>query len=193
MDVQHSHHMATSSDQGKALTDHPVELINIGNKYLKQPSDRTQRKDLMEAQKHFSKVIEYYKADPSTPLKQVSRICQKLMETSIRLSMAARQSAERQQHADQAREYGEKLLANARMSQDDCMVAQAEFMLACVGVWNVYVAASLTKVEPCAHPKCEAAEVMLEHRLNELRQYPHLDMETYEGQARNYQRYLKPR
>ena len=35
------------------------------------------------------------------------------METSIRLSMTARQNAERKQHADQAREYGEKAVENA--------------------------------------------------------------------------------
>ena len=112
------------------------------------------------------------------------------METSIRLSMTARENAERKQHADQGREYAEKALDNARKCEDDCMVAQAEFMLACVEAWKVYAAARMSRVEPSSHPKREGAEVLLEQRLEELRQFPHLDMEVYEAQARKYLGYL---
>jgi hypothetical protein len=115
------------------------------------------------------------------------------METSIRLSMTARENAERKQHADQGREYAEKALDNARKCEDDCMVAQAEFMLACVEAWKVYVAARMSRVEPSSHPKREGAEVLLEQRLEEVRRFPHLDMEVYEVQARKYLGYLTPR
>lgn len=107
--------------------------------------------------------------------------------------MTARESAERKQYADQGREYAEKALDNTRKCGDDCMVAQAEFMLACVGAWKVYVAASMSRVEPSSHPKREGAEALLEQRLEELRQFPHLDMEVYEAQARKYSGYLRPR
>jgi hypothetical protein len=115
------------------------------------------------------------------------------METSIRLSMTARENAERKQHADQGREYAEKALDNARKCEDDCMVAQVELMLACVEAWKVYVAARMSRVEPSSHPKREGAKVLLEQRLEELRQFPHLDMEVYEAQARKYLGYLTPR
>ena len=107
--------------------------------------------------------------------------------------MTAHKSEERKQHADQGREYAEKALDNARKCEDDCMVAQAEFMLACVGAWKVYVAARMSRVEPNSHPKREGAEVLLEQRLEELRQFPHLDMEVYEAQSRKYLGYLMPR
>ena len=107
--------------------------------------------------------------------------------------MTARESAERKQHADQGLEYAEKALENARRCEDDCMIAQAEFMLACVGAWKVYVAARMIGVEPSSHPKREGAEVLLEQRLEELRQFPRLDMEAYEAQARKYLGYLRPR
>ena len=107
--------------------------------------------------------------------------------------MTARENAERKQHADQGREYAEKALDNAWRCEDDCMVAQAEFMLACVGAWKVYVAARMSKVKPSNHPKREGAEVLLEQRLEELRRFPHLDMEVYAAQARKYLGYLRPR
>jgi len=173
------------------LTHHSAELIRLGNTSLKLSPDRIARHDVVKAHQNFSKALEYLKADPSTPPKQVSRLCHKLMETSIRLSMTTRESAERKQHADQAREYAEKALDNARLCEDDCMVAQAEFMLACVGAWKVYVAAKMSRVEPSSHPKREAAEVLLEQRLEELRLFSHLDMETYEAQARKYSGYLR--
>jgi len=107
--------------------------------------------------------------------------------------MTARESAERKQHADQCHEYAEKALDNARKCEDDCMVSQAEFMLACVGAWKVYVAAKMSRVEPSSHPKREGVEVLLEQRLEELRRFPQLDMEVYAEQARKYLGYLRPR
>ena len=107
--------------------------------------------------------------------------------------MTARENVERKQHADQGREYAEKALENARKCGDDCMVAQAEFMLACTGVWKVYVAARVSRLEPSNHLNREGAEVLLEQRLEELRQFPRLDMEVYEAQTRKYLGYLTPR
>ena len=158
--------------------------------HLKLPPDCIARDDLVKAHQNFSKALEYLKNDPSTSPKQVSRLCQKLMETSIRRSMIARNIDERKRHADQSSEYAEKALDNARKCEDDCMVSQAEFMIACVGAWRVYVAARMSRVEPSGHPKREGAEVLLEQRLEELRRFPHLDMDAYEAQARKYLGYL---
>lgn len=101
--------------------------------HLKLPPDCIARDDLVKAHQNFSKALEYLKNDQSTSPKQVSRLCQKLMETSIRRSMIARNIDERKRHADQSSEYAEKALDNARKCEDDCMVSQAEFMIACVG------------------------------------------------------------
>src|SRR5690348_16746391 len=100
------------------LTHRSAELISQGNTYLKLPPDRITRRDLVKAHQYFSKALNYLKNDLSTSPKQVSRLCQKLMETSIRLSMTAREGAERKQHADQSREYAEKALDNARQCED---------------------------------------------------------------------------
>jgi hypothetical protein len=113
------------------------------------------------------------------------------MEASIRLSMNARDIEERKQHADQGREYAEKALENAYNCGDDCMVAQSEFLLACVGAWRVYVSARMSRVEPRNHPRREGAEVLVEHKLEELRNFPRLNMEAYEAQAKKYLGYLK--
>jgi hypothetical protein len=123
--------------------------------------------------------LSYLKSDPSTPPKQVSRLCQKLMDTSLSLSIKARRKTERKQHANQAREYAEKAVENARKADDDCMLAQAEFMMACVSAWKIYV-------EEGALARQEVAEVMLGQKLDELRKFEHLDLSNYEDQARKY-------
>jgi hypothetical protein len=159
--------------------------------HLKLPPDRIGRDDLVKAHQNFSKALDYLKNNPSTTPKEVSRLCQKLMETSIRRSMNVRDIDERKRHADQSHEYAEKALDNARKCEDDCMVSQAEFMLACVGAWRVHVAARMSKVRPSGHSKREGAEILVVQRLEELRRFPHLDMDAYEAQARKYLGYLR--
>jgi hypothetical protein len=158
------------------------------------PSDCVKRRDLINAHQNFSQALEYLQYDPFTPPKQVSRLCQKLMETSIRLSMVSHEIAEKRQYADKARDYAESSLSNAQRSGDECIIAQAEFMMACVQVLRVYVATKENRLDSSTlYARREVAEVQLEQRLMGLRRFAHLDMEVYEGQANQYMAYIRSR
>lgn len=108
------------------------------------------------------------------------------MESSLGLSKKARDMSERKKLADEAREYGEAALENVVMSGDKCMVAQVEFLLACVTAWKVYLQARGSGVEPGDWQGREGVEVLMQRRLNGLRVFGNLDMERYEEQAEMY-------
>ena len=97
-----------------------------------RPAARTTN-DLLQARDHFEIALKYLQNDPSTTFKQVAKVCQKLTDTSLDLSRLAQTDAERRQHADQARRYGEVALDNVLNAQNDVMIAHAEFSLAIVG------------------------------------------------------------
>ncbi|KAF2815390.1 uncharacterized protein BDZ99DRAFT_459272 [Mytilinidion resinicola] len=146
--------------------------------------------DLRQAHHHFSKVLHYLENSPASSPKQVSRVCQNLMETSIGLSMRAREGAERKKRADQALDYGKAALDNVLRCRDVCMIAQVQFMLACMSAWRVYLEARVSGMEPRRHPGRERVEILMAERLGELRAFQNLDMEGYEAQARKYIGYL---
>lgn len=173
----------------RATTSEIAELINMGNSNLKVPADRITVNNLKQARHYFSKALHYLQSQSSSP-KQVSRLCQKLMETSLGLSMRARDGAERKEHADQARKYGETALDNVLRCEDECMAAQVQFMLACVSAWKVYLQARTSGMEPRNHPEREGIEVLIAQRLEELEKFQNLDMEAYEEQGRKYMGYL---
>lgn len=104
--------------------------------------------------------------------------------------MIAREGAKRKEHADQAREYGEAALDNVLRCQDDCMIAQVQFLLACVSAWKVYLKAKASGIEPRSHPGTEGIEKLMAERLEELSRFQNLDMEGYEAQAAKYLGYL---
>lgn len=110
------------------------------------------------------------------------------METMLLLSQISRPLAERKEHADQAQGYGEVALENVMKCGDECMVAQVEFMLACVTAWKVYL--RMKGGEEGAGGR-EGVRVLMESRLAGLRAFPKLQMEYYEGQARTYLGYLE--
>jgi hypothetical protein len=103
---------------------HPltVELIALGNSNLKTPSSRLTTAHLLRARSYFSKALLFMRKDPSTPPKDVSRVCQKLMESSLLLSQITRSLSERKEHAEQAQRYGEAALENVTTCGDTCMV-----------------------------------------------------------------------
>ena len=104
------------------------------------------------------------------------------METSLLLShqaMRTKRRTESHQHANQAREYAEKAVENARKSKDDCVLAQTEFLLACTTAWKVYVDGGTVE-------RVEVAEADLEQRLDKLRRFSHLEMGFYEDHSRKY-------
>jgi hypothetical protein len=146
--------------------------------------------NLKEARHCFTKALHYLRNDPSTSPRQVSLVCQKLVDTSIMLSMNTRDQTLKKQHADLAREYGEAALDNEVRLGDECAVAQVQFMLSYVSVWKVCLQARSSGMEPRSHPERYEAEARLQEMLRELRRFPNLDMEAYEKQAQKYMGYL---
>jgi hypothetical protein len=165
-----------------------AELINLGNVQLKISLDRRTKMNLDKAFDYFSKAIFYLKNDPKTSPKQVSRICQKLMETQIGLSMMASTSTRRKGHAQQAREYGEVALENVTKCRDECMVAQMDFLLACITAWEMYLQ---SEIDGRDHQVIETVQVLLETRLNRLRGFKELKIKFYEEQMKTYLGYLQ--
>jgi hypothetical protein len=109
------------------------------------------------------------------------------METELLLSQISRPLAERKEHADQAQEYGEAALENVMTCGDACMVAQVEFMLACVTAWKVYLRTRSGEEGAAGR---EGIRVLMEMRLSTLKEYRKLQIEYYEEQARTYLGYL---
>ncbi|KAF2706977.1 FabD/lysophospholipase-like protein [Pleomassaria siparia CBS 279.74] len=174
----------------RATTSEIAELITLGNSHLKVPPDRITVDNFKQARHYFTKALHYLKGDASSSLKQVSRLCHKLMETSLGLSMRARDGTERKVYANQAREYGETALNNVRRVQDQCMAAQVEFLLTCVGVWQMYLQARTGGLEPRDHPGRGDVEIEMTERLQVLARFGNLDMEAYEAQAQKYLGYV---
>jgi hypothetical protein len=109
------------------------------------------------------------------------------METLLLLSQMTRPLPERKEHADQAQKYGEAALENVVKCSNDCMVAQVEFMLACVTAWKVYLRIKSGEDGTAGR---EGVRVLMETRLENLSAFPKLQLEWYEEQARTYLGYL---
>lgn len=178
-----------SHSSPRATQSEIAELLRLGNAQLR--ASRVTKNTLLQARHYFSKVLYYLREDPSASPKQVSRVCQKLLETFLGLSMMTSDKSERKEYADQARRYGEAALDNVLRVQDECMAAQVEFMLANVDVWKIYLQACAGGVEPGRHPKRREMEELVEERLGNLRRFGNLDMNSYENQARKYLSYLR--
>jgi hypothetical protein len=181
----------SASQMSQATSSEIAEMISLGNARLKISPDRITVENLKEARHYFSKALHYLKnqSNPPPSPKQVSRVCQKLMETSLGLSMRTH-GTERKEHADQAHKYGEAALDNVLRSQDECMTAQVQFLLTCVTIWRMYSQARVSGNDPRSHPGIERVEVLMTERLDDLRRFTNLDMEVYEAQARKYLGYL---
>jgi hypothetical protein len=110
------------------------------------------------------------------------------METLLLLSQLTRPLPERKDHAEQAQEYGEAALNNVVQCGDNCMTAQAEFMLACVTAWKVYLG---IKGGEDGIAGREGVRALMERRLNCLREFPNVQIMWYEEQAKTYLGYLE--
>lgn len=96
--------------------------------------------------------------------------------------------AERKEHADQAQSYGEAALENVVKAGDSCMVAQVEFLLACVTAWKVYL--RMKSGEETASGRA-GVRVLMDRRLDMLSGYSNLQIDWYEAQAKTYLEYLE--
>jgi hypothetical protein len=110
------------------------------------------------------------------------------METLLLLSQMARPLPERKDHAEQAQGYGEAALENVVQCADYCMIAQVEFMLACVTAWKVYLRMKSGEDEAAGR---EGVRVLMEKRLDSLKAFPKVQIGWYEEQARTYLGYLQ--
>jgi hypothetical protein len=176
--------------QDEDLTCSPAELIDRGNAHLRDPALPMKRRNLLQARSDFSKTLYYLKNDPSTTPKQVARICQKLFEATLGLSQVVRVHEERKEHADQAQQYGEAALANAVKSGDMCIAAQAEFFLATITAWKIYLQLKSEGEDVNIGVERESVEILLLQRLHQLRQFPNVDIARYEAQAKAFTGYL---
>jgi hypothetical protein len=113
-------------------------------------------------------------------------VCQKLMETLLALSRAARDAGARAEYAERAREYGEIALRNVEGRGDECMVAQVRFLLACAEAWAICV-----RGDEGDEGGVERAGEVLGERLGVLRRFGELDFRRYEEQAERYRGYLR--
>ena len=105
-------------------------------------------------------------------------------------SQVAREAAKRKEYADQAQGYGEVALENVARCNDECMAAQMEFLLACVIAWKTYLRIRTSNDDASVGLAIDNARVLMDKRLESLRQFPKLNMERYEEQARTYLGYL---
>jgi hypothetical protein len=176
--------------QNEGLTCTPAELIDRGNDHLRDPAPHMKRRNLLQARSDFSKALYYLQNDPSTTPKQVARICQKLFEATLGLSQVARIHEDRKEYAHQAQQYGEGALANAVKSGDVCIAAQAEFLLAIITAWKIYLQLKSEGVDVNISMERENVEILLLQRLHQLRQFPNVDIGKYEAQAKTFTGYL---
>lgn len=107
------------------------------------------------------------------------------MESSLLLSIREREPEARKRACEQARQYGEAALNNVFSCDDECMVAQVEFLLACVSARKVYLQAKIN-----SSVRTEGVESLMREKLGALSKFPHLDMDGYEAQADIYLGYL---
>jgi hypothetical protein len=176
---------ATSSEIG--------ELIARGKSLLrKSPSTQT-TKDLELARHYFINAQELSRQDRSTTPKFTARLCQNLLDTSLRLSMKSRKPKDRKDSLDHARQYGQIALSNTIQCGDQWMEAQVRFSLACVEAWAVCLDASERREAPGHHPRKRDVEVRMRERLEDLRRFEGLQMGIFEGQVEKFEGFLNRR
>jgi hypothetical protein len=161
----------------------------VGNAHLKIHPDRITEADLLQAQQHFQRAFTILKSDPSTTPKQAARIYQKLMETCLALSQITRDLSAQRTHAEDAKQYGTSALQNVKKVGDACMIAQIEFLVACVETWSVYIRSTRDRVWDITVIKDQ--EAALVERLSALQQYPNLNLRLFEEKAKKFLRYME--
>jgi len=170
-----------------------AEIIRTGNESLKIPYARRTRNDLLNAGHYFDQALKSLQGNPSVSSpKDVARVCQKLLETELALSMKmpSGNHHERRQHADRALEYGEAALDNAVKINNQIMVVQIQFLLAALNIWRVNIQAKASGIEPRLAPGRDFALAKIQTILREIHTIESLDYAGYEEQARYYEKWL---
>lgn len=165
-------------------------MIKSGNALLKKAPKRITLRDIQRALHYFSKALHYLRNNGTATSKQIARLCQKLLEASLMLSMATKDPSEQMAVCEQARNYGKAALDNVINCGDDCMAAQADFLLACADTWKVVLQVRQDDGNPRNWQQRRNAEVVMHEKLDVLRRFPQLNMDWYEAQAVKYLEHL---
>lgn len=166
------------------LTPPPAELLALGNAHLKISPTQITLADLLQSYNYFLRALPLLQASSFTTPKQAARLYQKLMQACLSLSQKSPDAQSRMSYADDAMNYGTAALQNARRTGDAFMIAQVEFLVACVKAWSVYMRAKDDRVWDVAAVK-EAEEGLVE-RLSALQGFGRLEMSGFELQARKF-------
>lgn len=166
------------------------ELIQSGNALLKKAPTRLTVRDIQRALHFYSKALHFHRNNGTATSKQIARLCQKLLEASLMLSMAVKDPSEQMVACEQARNYGKAALDNVHNCGDDCMAAQADFLLACAETWKTVLKIRADSDDPRNWQRERDAEVLITEKLSALRMFPQLNMDWYEGQAVRYVEHL---
>lgn len=106
------------------------------------------------------------------------------------MSMAVKEPGEQMAACEQARNYGKAALDNVLKCGDDCMAAQADFLLGCAETWKVILQIRADSGNPRNWQRKKDAEVLITEKLSALRVFPQLNVDWYEAQAVKYIEHL---
>ena len=144
--------------------------------------------DACQARDYFWRALQHLSDDSHASLKQVARICHKLAETLLRMSVLARTAEKQMSHAKEAEQHGGTSIANLKDSGDECMVAQVEFLLVCITAWTMYLRSKNDGLDEAVYHDMEAR---MENSLHRLRQFEQLGMNAFAKQRDYYLAYLQ--
>jgi hypothetical protein len=168
----------------KILTDYLDELIARGKAKREQAPQQPNYKTLAEALTLFKQALDLSARDPQSSPKERMRLYQRLTDTSTDCSICAPNAKDRLRHVKEADQYGEASLKAAKETGNRRMVLQAEFMRACVGVWELCVRGHATDLQ-----KDEASDG-LQDCFDALSREPSLDMTGFERRRLIFLGYL---
>jgi hypothetical protein len=145
-------------------------------------------RDASQARDYFWRALQYLSNDPQASVKQVARICHKLAETLLRMSILVRTAEKQSSHANEAEQYCDTSITNLKDSGDECMVAQVEFLLVCITAWRMYLGSRYDGPDEAIYHDVEAR---MENSLDKLRRFKELNMEAFVKQRNFYLAYLQ--
>lgn len=160
--------------------------MNRGDAKKNLPTHQITYKVMTEAVEQYKQALQRAKRTSETTPKEQSRIYQKLTQTSIKCSILAQKPKLRKEHAKLANDYGRASLQAAKESGDDCIVAQVEFLQACVTAWAFQLLPSGER----SHDAESKAKEDLQYGLEKLRRHPGVKIKVHEDQMRVYLGYL---
>lgn len=141
---------------------------------------------MTEAIEQYTQALQRARRSPETSPKERARIYQKLTQASLKSSNLAPRPKKQTAHAEAAREYAQAALQAAKESEDDCMAAQVEFLLACVALWLLRLQSDGERSEEVVSKAKDELQICTER----LKRHPEVQIRVYEEQMRAYLAYF---